>query len=162
VSPESAEEQKPGFVVDGQQRLAAVRDANVPTFLVAVTAFVTDDVAEQTEQFILVNSTKPLPKGLIYELLPATDGHLPSLLRRLQFLKVLLHRIRTQREPPLKARVQSPTSPAGVVQDNSLLRMIENSLSDGVLYRFRAAQVESADTGAMLDVLTAFWRAVRE
>ena len=31
---------------------------------------------EQTEQFILVNSTKPLPKGLIYELLPGTEATL--------------------------------------------------------------------------------------
>ena len=56
---------KPGFIVDGQQRSAALRDADIDSFLVPVVAFVTDAVAEQRAQFILVNSTKPLPKGLI-------------------------------------------------------------------------------------------------
>ncbi len=51
----------PGFIVDGQQRLAAIRDAALERFPICVTAFITDDVREQTEQFILVNSTKPLP-----------------------------------------------------------------------------------------------------
>ena len=40
---------------------------------------------EQRSQFILVNSTKPLPKGLIHELLPVTpaeDLPLPLLKRR--------------------------------------------------------------------------------
>src|ERR1043165_2977283 len=63
--PEVALENKPGFIVDGQQRIAAIRDAQIESFPVCVTAFITVDVREQTEQFILVNSTKPLPKGLL-------------------------------------------------------------------------------------------------
>ena len=39
-------------------------------FPIAVNAFFVADAHEQKEQFILVNSTKPLPKGLLYELLP--------------------------------------------------------------------------------------------
>ena len=45
---------------------------------------------EQREQFILVNSTKPLPKGLIYELLPNTEAKLPSTLGRKRFPSELL------------------------------------------------------------------------
>src|SRR5262249_23494438 len=77
IDPTASDEAKPGFIVDGQQRLAAIRDAAVRAFPICVTAFITEDVREQTEQFILVNSTKPLPKGLIYELLPATESRLP-------------------------------------------------------------------------------------
>src|ERR1043166_5796060 len=54
----AADADKPGFIVDGQQRLAAIREAEVDAFPVMVTAFITDDVGEQREQFILVKSTK--------------------------------------------------------------------------------------------------------
>jgi hypothetical protein len=40
-----------------------VREANVRTFPFCVTAFITASQGEQRAQFILVNSTKPLPKG---------------------------------------------------------------------------------------------------
>ena len=77
---------KPGWIVDGQQRTAAIRDADVDSFPVYVTAFITDSVAEQRSQFILVNSTKPLPKGLIHELLPATPAEdLPLLLLKRRY-----------------------------------------------------------------------------
>ena len=59
--------ERPGWIVDGQQRVAAIRDARIDAFPVFVNAFITDSQADQREQFILVNSTKPLPKGLIYE-----------------------------------------------------------------------------------------------
>ena len=85
VDPSLRDEEKPGFIVDGQQRLAAVREADISSFPICVTAFVTNDIKQQTEQFILVNSTKPLPKGLIYELLPSTESALPTLLQRRRF-----------------------------------------------------------------------------
>jgi hypothetical protein len=50
----------------------------------------------------------------------------------------------------------------GLIKDNSVLKMLENSLSDGVLYRFRDAKDGGGDTEAMLRVLHAFWRAVAE
>ena len=72
------EEERPGWIVDGQQRAAAIRDARVERFPIFVNAFITEEVAEQRAQFILVNSTKPLPKGLIHELLPATEAPLAA------------------------------------------------------------------------------------
>src|SRR5438270_10721828 len=87
------EAEKPGWIVDGQQRSAAIRDARIDEFPVCVTAFVTDSDAEQRSQFILVNSTKPLPKGLIYELLPATSGILPTPLQTRRFPAYLLDRL---------------------------------------------------------------------
>jgi DGQHR domain-containing protein len=161
MDPQWADEEKPGFIVDGQQRLAAIREAAVESFPICVTAFITNDVREQTEQFILVNSTKPLPKGLIYELLPGTETTLPSLLQRRRFPAYLLDRLNRDADSPLKGLVQTPTTPEGIIKDNSILRMIENSLTDGVLYRLRGSTVESADTESMLAVLRAFWKSVR-
>src|SRR2546426_91175 len=135
MDPDVLEDEKPGFIVDGQQRLAAIREATLESFPTCVTAFITDDVSEQTEQFILVNSTKPLPKGLIYELLPTTHGILPTLLERRRLPAHLLERLNGDEGSPLYTKIQTPTTPEGVIKDNSVLRMLEYSLNDGVLFR---------------------------
>ena len=70
----AADDEKPAWLVDGQQRSAAIRDADLAEFPVAAVGFIAHGEAEQRSQFILVNNTKPLPKGLIHELLPDTDG----------------------------------------------------------------------------------------
>src|SRR5215210_3291155 len=44
IDAEVASEEKPGFIVDGQQRIAAIRDADVKSFPICVTAFITNDV----------------------------------------------------------------------------------------------------------------------
>lgn len=159
LDPDLQEERRPGFIVDGQQRLAAIRDAEVDAFPMCVSAFITDDTREQTEQFILVNSTKPLPKGLIYELLPGTEATLPTLLQRRRLPAHLLTRMNQDDGSPLKGLINTVTNPGGKIKDNSILRMVENSLSDGVLYRLREGN-GADDVEAMLGVLYGFWRAV--
>jgi DGQHR domain-containing protein len=156
-------ELKPGWIVDGQQRAAALRDAQVKNFPVCVVGFIAADPREQREQFILVNNTKPLPKGLVYELLPSTEARLPSALQRRRFPTILLDRLNLDEDSPLRGLIRTPTRPAGVVKDNSLLRMLENSLSDGALYRFRNKEEGNAgDLPSMLELLKAFWGAVAE
>jgi DGQHR domain-containing protein len=160
VAEDSAIE-KPGWIVDGQQRSAAIREARVSSFPICVTAFLTDSDDEQRSQFILVNSAKPLPKGLIYELLPATTGTLPLLLQLRKFPSLLLRRLNCEVRSPLYRLIRTPTMPDGMVKDNSVLRMLENSLSDGALYRFRDPDTGAGDDDAMMDVLVKFWSAVR-
>src|SRR5947208_178143 len=75
---------RPGWIVDGQQRALALARSRRKDFPVAVNAFVTDDVESQREQFLRVNSTRPLPRGLITELLPEIRTILPSHLARQQ------------------------------------------------------------------------------
>lgn len=162
VEEEMTDDKKPGFIVDGQQRLAAIREAVIESFPICVTAFITDDVSQQTEQFILVNSTKPLPKGLIYELLPGTNARLPSLLDRRRLPAVLLERLNLDEGSPLHKMIQTATNPHGLIKDNSILRMLEYSLNDGVLYRFNSGGGDSPDVEKMLNVLNAYWTAVRE
>lgn len=149
----------PGLIVDGQQRAAAIRDARVESFPICATAFIANDDREQREQFILVNSTKPLPKGLIYELLPTTGMKLPTLLQKRRFPAHLLARLNSDSGSPLKGKIRTPTTPAGIVQDNSILKMLENSLSDGVLYRYRDVTSNQPDIELMLEVLKSFWAA---
>lgn len=162
VDPSLPDETKPGWVVDGQQRCAAIREARVERFPISVTAFITDDQHEQVEQFILVNATKPLPKGLIYELLPGTEARLPGALQRRRFPALLLERLNLDRDSPFRGMIQTPTNPEGVVKDNSILRMLENSLNEGALHRFRDPHTGRGNVDEMLAVLKAFWNAAAE
>ena len=160
LDDERAEDENPGWIVDGQQRSAAIRKARVDSFPVCVTAFITESEVEQRTQFILVNSTKPLPKGLIYELLPVTGGELPTLLRARRFPAYLLERLNFDEDSPLRAKIRTTTSPTGTVKDNSVLRMVENSLTDGALYRYRDPKTGEGEAESMLLMLKNFWRAV--
>jgi DGQHR domain-containing protein len=153
---------RPGFVVDGQQRLAAIREAHVSSFPIFVSAFITNDIRKQTEQFILVNSTKPLPKGLIYELLPSTDARLPTQLHKRRLPAELLERLNHTEGSPLFHMVRTPTSPDGVIKDNSILKMLGNSLSDGALFRFRGTMGQPPDVDGMYRMLAAFWGGVKD
>ncbi|GAA4243188.1 DGQHR domain-containing protein DpdB [Dactylosporangium darangshiense] len=156
------EHDRPGFIVDGQQRCAAIREANVEAFPISISAFIANDTADQRSQFILVNSTKALPKGLIHELLPGASGALPTPLRVRQLPATLLERLNFDAvRSPLHRMIQTPTNPTGHIKDNSVLRMLENSLSDGALYRFRNDQA-LPNAGEMLTLLYNFWSAVEQ
>ena len=154
------DEDKPGWIVDGQQRSAAIRDARIESFPICVTAFIADSDEDQRAQFILVNSTKPLPKGLIYELLPSTKGTLPIPLQQRQFPASLLYRLNYIFKSPLYRMIRTPTTPEGIIKDNSILKMLENSLSDGALYRFRDPLTGRGNEEEMLSLLMDFWSAV--
>ena len=161
VCEDPADEDKPGWIVDGQQRSAAIRDARIGRFPVCVTSFITDSDEEQRSQFILVNSAKPLPKGLIYELLPATVGTLPLTLQARKFPAVLLRRLNCEIRSPLYRKIRTPTTVEGIIKDNSILKMLESSLSDGALYSFRDPQTGTGDEDKMMSLLVDFWSAVR-
>jgi hypothetical protein len=100
-----------------------------------------------------------LPKGLIYELLPTTEMKLSPLLERRKLPAQILARLNSDDGSPLKGRIKTPTTPGGFVQDNSILKMLENSLSDGALYRYRDTDTGGVNVEGMLSVLRAFWTA---
>jgi len=155
VGPFVDETLKPGWIVDGQQRAAAMRDARVESFPVCVVGFITDGLEEQRQQFILVNATKPLPKGLIYELLPSTEGKLPVALQKRRHPAELVERLNFDKDSPLKGLIRTPTNGRGLIADNSMLTMLSNSLTDGILYRFDNIEDQ-------LTILKRFWTAVSQ
>ncbi len=162
VDEDLSDEDKPGWIVDGQQRCAAVREAKVDSFPLCVTAFITADQGEQRAQFILVNSTKPLPKALIYELLPTTEGLLPPALMRKRFPSFVVERLNFDEDSPFYQLIQTPTIPDGVVKGTSVLRMLENSLTNGCLYHYRDPDTGGGDIEEMMSVLKPFWWAVQK
>ncbi len=53
---------KPAWIVDGQQRALALTEVGRMDLPVPVSAFVTDSLETQRDQFLRVNNTKPLPR----------------------------------------------------------------------------------------------------
>lgn len=151
-----------GAVVDGQQRSAAIRDAAVDSFPMNVTAFVPETEAEERTQFILVNNSKPLGAGLVHELLPGTNATLPRNLARRRFPATVLEFLNHSPESPFFRRIKTSTNPDGVLSDRAVLGVIETSLAEGVLYRYRDPRTGDGDVFAMSAVLNDFWKAVAD
>jgi len=163
-NPDSQDWIKPGLIVDGQQRTAALRDADNDYFEMSASVFITDSAEEQREQFMLVNSTKPLSKSLLYELAPYTNGLLPPDLRRKKFPSLLTQHLNNNEESPLCGMIKTITNPDGIVADNSMIKMLDNSLREGALYVYRDPETGTAkldEFNSMVSILHDFWASVK-
>ncbi|EKT4483365.1 DGQHR domain-containing protein DpdB [Pseudomonas putida] len=120
----------PGFVVDGQQRLSALAGIHGKEFQLLVSAVVCESQDELRQQFILVNNTSPLPKSLIYELLPSVSGLPPRMTSRSRAARIV-EMLNYDDRSSLKGQIKQHTNPTGVLGDTSLQKLVMNSLSDG-------------------------------
>jgi len=130
-----ASKSKPGFVVDGQQRLSALSGLDKPGFQVFVSVLVCKDYNELRQQFVLINNTRPLPKTLIYELLPTVDG-LPERFTARKFSARVVDRLNFTRGSALYGEIRQHTNPKGVISDTAMQKLIMNSVSDGAIRDF--------------------------
>jgi len=120
----------PGLVVDGQQRLTALSEVD-RDFQVFVSALICRDEAELRRQFVLINNTKPLPKSLIYELLPSVDD-LPPRLSRRSVAADLTARLNFE-HTALQGYIKQHTQPDGIIADTVVQKIIMESLTNGVM-----------------------------
>lgn len=148
----------PGLVVDGQQRFTALLDARRSNFQVPVSAFLCDSVEELHSQFILINNTKPLPRGLIDELLP-TAKHYPHRYSARGEASVLIEALNYRRGSSLRGMIHRQTHPDGVIADSSLSKLIKHSLSDGALRLYRHDPAQLSRFG--VDLISEYFHAVR-
>jgi DGQHR domain-containing protein len=154
-------EQRPGFVVDGQQRLAALAGCNTPNFPVFVTAVTAPDVAEQRRLFMLVNKTKPLPKELIFELLSGVDGHVPAAWVREREASRLIQLLNLTPGSFLFRRIRTATCPVGLLKDTAVKKLLINSLTEGALGTLVREVPDATDLEAeMARVVSTFWEGV--
>lgn len=126
----------PGWIVDGQQRFSALTEIRRSNFQVPVSAFICETEEELRRQFILINNTKPLPKGLIYELLPSVGG-LPHRYQSRAEAASLVEALNYRRGSALRGLIHGQTNPHGVIRDTLVQRLLMNSLSDGALRLYR-------------------------
>lgn len=124
-----------GFVVDGQQRLTALSGLHKPGFQVFVSALVCKNYDELRQQFVLINSTRPLPKSLIYELLPSVEG-LPERYTARRFAAKVVERLNFTGGRALRGEIRQHTNPRGVISDTAMQKLVMNSASHGALRGF--------------------------
>jgi DGQHR domain-containing protein len=154
----------PGFVVDGQQRLSALAGIDKPEFQVFVSALVCKNYNELRQQFVLINNTRPLPKTLVYELLPNVEG-LPERFTQRKFAARIVDMLNFTRGSSLYGEVRQHTNPKGMISDTAMQRLIMNSASDGAIRSFmhfedreeRAFQLVSEFFHAVAKVYGSAW-----
>ena len=122
----------PGFVVDGQQRLTALSGLEKPAFQVFVSAFICKDYDELRQQFVLINSTRPLPKTLIYELLPMVEG-LPERFTSRRFAARVVELLNFNGGRALRGQIRQHTNPGGVISDTAMQKLVMNSAAHGAI-----------------------------
>ena len=131
---------KAGWVVDGQQRLAALRQMKREgEFWVPIIGLESQSVDDEREQFVLVNNARPLPKSLVYELYPSLGDAIPPKMKRRQRAYQMLETLTTDSKSPFYQRIRTTTArhlPTANIKDLSVLKMIENSMDNGVLARY--------------------------
>jgi len=128
-----------GFVVDGQQRLTALSGLPDKDFEVFVSAILCTNEEELRKQFILINNTRPLPKTLIYELLPSVSG-LPHRLSSRSKAAALVERLNYDADSSLQGQIHQHTNPSGVIKDTVIQKLIMNSLNAGALRELSRSQ----------------------
>lgn len=128
-------EGKPGFVVDGQQRLTALSGIQKAGFQVFVSALICKDYNELRQQFVLINNTRPLPKALIYELLPNVEG-LPQRFTSKRFAAQIVNRLNFTPNSALLGEIRQHTNPQGTISDTAMQKFVMNSASNGAIREF--------------------------
>ncbi len=164
----SEEQAKPGWIVDGQQRVAALVQAQRTNWPVPVNAFIADEVELQRDQFLRVNNTKPLPRGLILELLPEISAPLPRTLGSKKLPSALCDLLNRDPSSPFFGLIRRASTPAAyrktaVVADASVIKMLEESLTTpaGCLFPYHNLSTSETDIDCIWAILTAYWSAVK-
>jgi DGQHR domain-containing protein len=161
-------DRKPGWIVDGQQRATALSLAQRRDLMVPINAFVADDVAMQREQFLRVNSVKPLPRGLATELLPEIDGVLPPQLAKRRAPSALCDMLNYDSSSPFYGMIRRASLPEeqaikAVVNDTTIVQILQDSLATpaGCLFSYRNLATGSVDWSGARRLLLLYWTAVR-
>lgn len=160
---------RPAWIVDGQQRALALADLDREDLPIPVCAFVTDNLELQRDQFLRVNNTKPLPRGLVTELLPEVSLPISPRLAARKLPSAICDQLHRQEDSPFHGMIRRPSSSLeerklAVVQDTSVIKMIQESLSSssGCLFPFRNLATGETDLESIWAVLITYWSAVRD
>jgi len=161
-------EARPAWIVDGQQRAVALSKSSRGDFAVPVNAFVADEVALQRDQFLRVNNTRPLPRGLITELLPEVTTNLPSRMAAKRIPSAICDWLNLDPQSPFHGLIRRMSMKAAgddkpVVADTSIIKMLEESISSpsGCLYPYRNIATGDTNHEAICSLLVVYWSAVR-
>lgn len=160
---------KPAWIVDGQQRTYALAHSQKSNFPVPVTAFIADNVDLQRDQFLRINSAKPLPRGLIDELLPTVSTTLPANLAARKVPSAVCDILNNDPASPFHKLIrrssdQRVKSPSAVITDTVVVQMLYESFTkpSGILFAYRNLATGYTDFPRIIKLLIAYWTAVKE
>ena len=155
------------WIVDGQQRALALANTKNTTLPIPVVGFISQNLEDQREQFILVNKVKPLPNRLINELLPSTRSVI--LPREINSRKLPAEICYLLNDDPTSAFFQiikrsSINKSGAYINDSSVIQMIRNSISNplGALATFKDQNGNIKNIEGLYKVLIAYWNAVKK
>jgi DGQHR domain-containing protein len=164
--PLPAEGQSPAaWIVDGQQRSLALREAARGDLPVWVVAFVAPSHGVMRDQFLRLNNARPLPKALITELLPETDTLLPRWMAARKLPAAICEALSISPDSPFRDLVKRPSNrnSKGIITDTALVEMIRERLKEsGCLFPYRDDATGETDTEGILRLLISYWSAVRD
>jgi len=167
--PLREDQRKIAWIVDGQQRTFALAKSKNNDMLVPVTAFVSDDFDVHRSQFLLVNKVKPLPNGLINELLPVVNTTLPRGLAQNKIPSRICDILNRDPESPFFGLIKRHTTDvkknkSAVVTDTGLLTVIRTSLNNGhgCLFQYKNMATGEVDVDRVLATLNLYWSEVKK
>lgn len=136
---------------------------------IPVNGFIADEVELQRDQFLRVNSSKPLPRGLITELLPEVSSILPSNLSAKRMPSAICNWLNQDEESPFRGLINRASTAKddkakAVISDTSIVKMIEESLTNapGCLFPYRNIATGETDFEDICKILVSYWTAVAE
>jgi DGQHR domain-containing protein len=161
-------EAKPAWIVDGQQRALAISKCKRQNFPIPVNAFVADEVELQRDQFLRVNNTRPLPRGLITELLPEVSTTLPARLAAKKLPAAICEWLNQNPTSPFhklirRSSMSDKSDKVALIADTSIVKMVEESLTStsGCLFPYRNIATSETDAEGICSVLVTYWSAVK-
>lgn len=162
-------EQKPGWIVDGQQRALALSRTKNRHFPVPVSAFIAESLDVQRDQFLRVNSTHPLPRGLVTELLPTVSVPISPKLSARKLPAALCDEMNRDAKSPFYKLIRQASTPGdarskAVVTDTSLVRALEDSLNQpsGCLFSYLNVATGETDVESIWKLITWYWAGVKD
>ena len=165
----AGDSEKPAWIVDGQQRAMAIGLCADKNFAVPLCAFIADEVELQRDQFLRINNTRPLPRGLVTELLPEVSSPLPPKLAIRKVPSALCDLLQREEKSPFAGLIRRPSnsgkqSDRSVVTDTVIVKMIEESLTQpsGCLFPYRNIATGEYDQAGIWNILVTYWSAVRD
>lgn len=163
----TSSESKPAWIVDGQQRAFALSQSKRRDMDIPVNGFVADNVDLQRDQFLRINNSKPLPRGLIAELLPEVHTPLPVRLAAKKIPSALCNLLNEYKNSPFYGLIRrasmNRSKRTAVITDTSIINMIQESLTSpsGCLYPYRNIATGETDFDGIVAILVTYWSAVK-
>lgn len=161
-------EERPAWIVDGQQRALALENTSNEGIAVPIAAFVGADLDVQRDQFLRINSARPLPLSLVTELLPEVDTFLPRRLAARRLPGAITDLLNRHPQSPFRGLIRRPSTSAEdrkqtVITDTSVVDMVRARIveTSGCLFAYRNVATGETDSEIVMRLLIAYWNAVQ-